>query len=316
MLLPHCEFVNLYGSSEVGADSTCYRSDGSEVHCVPIGRPLINTSVYVLDADMQPVPLGAHGELYIAGRGLARGYLHQPALTAERFLPCPFRSGERMYRTGDRARLLPDGNLEFLGRVDHQVKIRGQRIELREIEAALIDHAYIKDSVVAIRPDAQGEDSLVCYLVPQPHKDLELSEVRQHLKQRLPEYMIPGSFVRLEQLPLTPSGKVDRQRLPAPDVGPANESPVPRNQLETALAVAWCKMLKLPQVGIDQNFFELGGHSLLAVHMIFEMRRVMAVKLPASILFQRPTIRQLAQYLTSNCALPPELSADAETGVI
>src|SRR5205823_5610453 len=246
------------------------------------GRPLSNVQVYVLDSIMDPVPIGIAGELYIGGAGVARGYMKRPELTAERFLPdaFSFKEGARLYRTGDRVKWLPGANLEFLGRLDEQVKIRGFRIELGEIESVLLDHAGIAQAVVAARADERGENRLIAYLVP--NAEITTGELRDVLKQRLPEYMVPSAFVILESLPLMPHGKIDRRKLPEPPEAGMAESPDSGlgTPVEEILAGIWAQVLQLEKVGTADNFFELGGHSLLATQVIARIRSVLAVELP------------------------------------
>jgi aspartate racemase len=273
--LPQCRLVNGYGPTECTTFTTCHQvaGDGDLALSVPIGRPIANTRVYVLDADGMPVPVGVPGELYVGGAGLARGYLARPALTAERFVPDPFGSaaGERLYRTGDRVRWRPDGNLEYLGRLDRQVKLRGFRVEPGEIEAELTRHPAVLEAAVVVREDPGGERRLVAYLVPaRADAPLSSNALREHLSLRLPEYMVPAAFVWLEALPLTPQGKVDRAALPAPSSDPARRDaePVgtvaPRTPAEARLAEIWAQVLGLDHVGIHDNFFSLGGDSILS----------------------------------------------------
>ena len=274
---PPERLLHVYGPTESTTFATWYRvRDVAEgASSVPIGRPISNTEVYILDAHLEPVPVGVPGELYLGGAGLARGYLNQPALTAERFIPHPFAAepGCRLYRTGDFARYLPDGNIEFLGRRDQQLKIRGFRIELGEIEATLSRHPAVRQSVVAASGGIGGEPAavpgagrrLVAYVVPKEMPWPGVSELRGFLKERLPEYMLPSAFVLLDGLPLTPAGKVDRGALPAPDqLRPELEKGfvAPRTPIEAKLAEIWASVLRLEQVGIHDDFFELGGHSL------------------------------------------------------
>jgi len=263
--LPDCRFVNLYGSSEVSADASFYVAAVSATGSVPIGRPLANMQAYVLDGDLRLVPVGVAGELYVGGVGLARGYFGRPDLTAERFVPNPFADGERLYWTGDLARWRQDGELEYLGRLDHQVKIRGFRIELGEIEAALLDDWSVTQAVVVAREDSPGDKRLAAYVVGARGTAVDIGELRARLKQTLPDYMIPSAFVVLEALPLTPNGKIDRRALPAPEMQTASSGYVaPRTATEQVLASIWCEVLKVERVGIEDNFFALGGHSLLA----------------------------------------------------
>ena len=237
---------------------------------VPIGRPIANTEVYVLDDRLQPVPIGVPGELYIGGEGLARGYLNQPALTAERFIPHPFRSGARLYRTGDWVRYLPDANLEFLGRRDQQVKVRGFRVELGEVEAALRGYPDIREAVATVREDTPGDKRLVAYVVTD--KPPPVSEWRHFLQARLPDYMVPSTFVALAALPLTANGKVDRSALPIPAITRETAAVAPHTEDERRLADIFAEVLHLPQVGIHDNFFELGGDSILAIQIVARAR--------------------------------------------
>jgi amino acid adenylation domain-containing protein len=299
-LLPACRLLNLYGASEVAADVTAYDTavmDPAASH-VPIGRPIANTQLYLLDRHLEPVPIGVPGELYIGG-GLARGYLHRPELTAERFVPHPYSDapGARLYKTGDLACYRPDGVIEFLGRLDHQVKIRGHRIELGEIEAVLGQHAGVQDAVVVAREDVPGDRRMVAYLVLHPQQASATQELRHFLQQRLPDSMVPAVFVCLDALPLTPNGKVDRHALPVPDP----QAPTlgrtlvpPRTPVEEVLAGIWVEVLGLEQVGIDDNFFELGGHSLKAAQVMSRVHRALNVELPLRRFFETPTVAGLA----------------------
>jgi amino acid adenylation domain-containing protein len=293
--LPGCRFVNLYGSSEASADVSYYVAGEWTEGVVPIGRPISNTQAYVLDGFGEVSPTGVAGELYVGGAGLARGYLGRPDLTAERFVPSPFGDGARLYRTGDLVRYLPDGNLEFLGRIDHQVKLRGYRIELGEIEAALVQHPDVDQAVVTAREDSPGDKRLVAYVVG----NAEVDVLRGHLKQSLPDYMVPSAFVMLEALPLSPNGKIDRKALPAPEQGAVarSEYVAPRTPTEEVLASIWGEVLKLDRVGIEDNFFELGGHSLLAVRVMARVRDALEMELPLRVLFEAPTIRELTEWI-------------------
>jgi amino acid adenylation domain-containing protein len=302
------DFFNAYGPTEATVCASIQRCYVEQVGPPPIGRPISNAQIYLLDSNLNLVPVGVPGELHISGVGLARGYLNRPDLTAEKFLPNPFSSipGARMYRTGDLARYLPDGNLEFLGRIDHQVKIRGFRIELGEIEAALGALPEVREVVVLAREDTPGDKRLVAYLVPQAGHSLpETAELRSKLAQTLPEYMLPAHFMSLEQLPLTPNGKIDRKALPAPDLLRSEVGYVaPRTPTEETLAQIWAEVLKLDKVGIHDNFFELGGHSLLAVHLMTRIQQTFQYQIPLSSLFQSPTLAQFA-VLVAERATPP-----------
>jgi acyl carrier protein len=247
--------------------------------------------VYVVDAHLQPVPVGVPGELLVGGAQLAAGYWNRPELTAEKFVADPFsgQAGAKLYRTGDRVRYLPDGTLEFLGRLDEQVKIRGFRIEPGEIEAALRAQAGVREAVVVVREDAPGERRLVAYVVGA----VEPEGVRGALKARLPEYMMPSACVVLEALPLTPNGKVDRKALPVPERGTGAGYVAPRTPTEEILAGIWAEVLKLERVGVHDNFFELGGHSLLATQVVSRVRQACGVELPLREVFAAPTVAQL-----------------------
>jgi amino acid adenylation domain-containing protein len=267
-----------------------------------IGRPIDNTQVYLLASDLQPVPLGVLGELYIGGGGLARGYRGRPELTAERFIPHPFSDepGARLYKTGDLARYRPDGMLEFLGRLDGQVKIRGYRVELGEIEAVLTQHPAVRESVVVAREEVPGERRLVAYVVADRQPGPSIRDLRRFLRAELPDYMVPAAVVPLETLPLTPNGKVDRRQLPAPEPArPALEDALvaPRTPVEEGLAEIWGQVLAVEQVGIHDNFFELGGHSLLATQVIARLQAAFQVELPLRRLFEAPTVADLAKYI-------------------
>ncbi len=275
--------VNLYGPTESCIDATFHAATGTEAtHTVPIGRAVANVRAYVLDADLRPA---AEGELFIGGAQVARGYLGRPALTAERFIPDP--AGGRMYRTGDRVRTLPDGTLEFLGRTDGQVKLRGFRVELGEVEAALRKHA--REAVAMVREDAPGDQRLVAYVVGGPDE----AELRAALKGGLPEYMVPTAFVALDALPLTPNGKVDRAALPAPERGEEGYV-APRTPTEEVLSGIWAAVMGVERVGIDDDFFALGGHSLLAMQIVARTRDALRAEVPVSAFFDTPTVAEMA----------------------
>ena len=296
-------WFNTYGPTETTVEATLYepaaslRLGGSTL---PIGRPIANTSVYVLDRRLQPVSVGVPGELCIGGDGLARGYLGRPALTAQRFVPDPFGPGPgaRLYRTGDRVRRRIDGTLEFIGRVDQQVKIRGYRVELGEVEGLLGRYPSVREGVVVAREDSPGDRRLVAYVVPTTDPPPTGSELRRFLAERLPEYMLPASFVFLGSLPVTPTGKVNRSALPPPDQArPSLEQAFvgPRTPAEATIAEIWASVLRVERVGVDDNFFALGGHSLLATQVVSRMRAALGVDVPLRALFETPTISDLAQ---------------------
>ncbi len=301
---PPVRLVNTYGPTEatIVATSSELLGPSSEAAGIelPIGAPVRNAQAYVLDQKLQPVPIGVAGELHLGGAGVARAYLNRPELTAEKFIPHPFSltPGERLYRTGDRVRYRPDGQLEYLGRVDQQVKVRGFRIELGEIEAALYTHASVRDALVMLREDNPGEKRLVAYLVQDESQKTTASELWSFLNERLPAYMIPAAFVMLEELPLTPSGKIDRRALPAPDASRpelAQQFVSPRTMTEELIAGIWTELLRVERAGVHDNFFELGGHSLLATQVIARMREMLNVELPLRAFFEVPTVAGLAE---------------------
>ena len=294
--------LNVYGPTENTTFSTWYRvEDISEGTTIPIGTAIANTQVYILDTYLQPVPIGVPGELYLGGDGLAKGYFNRPELTAEKFIPNPFsdRPQARLYKTGDLACYLPDGNIEFLGRKDYQVKIRGFRIELNEIESVLAQHPAIQEIVVIAREDNPGDKRLVAYVVSQqeqPHS----SDLRSFLQERLPNYMMPSAFVFLDTLPLTPNGKVDRRALPAPDASNIQldtDFVPPSNPTEEKLATIWAEVLGVERVGIHDNFFELGGHSLLALRLFAKIEQVFGRIFSLATLFEAPTVKDLANVI-------------------
>jgi amino acid adenylation domain-containing protein len=296
--LPQRTLLNLYGSSEVSADVTwseiqLVSPEGS----VPIGRPIANTQVYLLDAYLQLVPIGVPGDLYIGGEGLARGYLHRPELTAEKFITHSF-TGEparRLYKMGDLARYRPDGVIEFLGRVDHQVKLRGFRIELGEIEAVLRQHPAVQDIVVILREDTPNDKRLIAYIVPRQEQQSTERELRRFLQEKLPDYMVPSAFVILKTLPLTPNGKVDRSALPVPTLALTKERQfvAPQGPLAIQITKIWEQALGIQPISITDNFFELGGNSLLAARVVTQISKVLGKELPLATFFQAPTIEQL-----------------------
>lgn len=298
-LLPRCHSLwNMYGPTETTIWSAISRVRQNETPL--ISAPIANTQLYILDAQLQPVPIGVAGELHIGGDGLARGYLNRPELTAEKFIPNPFseKTGARIYKTGDLARYRSDGQIEFLGRLDHQVKIRGFRIELGEIQSLLAEHPAVREAVVIAREDVPGDKRIVAYVVMENNRQDVISELRAHLKCKLPDYMVPSAFVVLNRFPLTPNGKVDRKQLPPPESGRSDENSVaPRDPLEVQLVKLWENIFNIEPIGIRDNFFELGGHSLLAVRLFSEIEKITGKNLPMVTLFQSPTIESLADVL-------------------
>ncbi len=312
-LLPAIEIINGYGPTESTTFTCCYRiprSFDEAMPSIPIGLPIANTQVYILDRHFHPVPVGVPGELYIGGDGLARGYLNETCLTAEKFVPDPFNSisGARLYKTGDLARYLTDGNIEFLGRMDRQVKIRGFRIEPGEIETVLAQHPAVGEAVVLVQEHTPGDKRLVAYVVHQPECCPTTDELNDFLRTKLPDYMIPSVFAFLDRLPLTANGKLDREALLNRDLSSLDSSKpatTPRNHVERQLVSIWEKILSVRPVGVKDSFFQLGGHSLLAMRMMSQIERVFGKRLPLTALFQAPTIEQLARLLSEEIALAP-----------
>jgi len=308
--------INSFGVTEATIDSSYFEgtiANVSQGQWVPIGHPFANTQLYVLDATLQPVPIGVAGELYIGGAGLARGYLGRPDLTAEQFIPHPFskESGARLYKTGDLARWRRDGNVEFLGRADDQVKLHGFRIELGEIEAVLTQHSVVQTAVVVVRSLA-GQKQLVAYVVPESAAAIPnapeasfVTQLQQDLRQQLPDYLVPSAVVLLPGLPLTPNGKIDRRALPEPAVAMSAAEPEARPQTgsERLIAQIWQTLLQVPRVGLQDNFFDLGGHSLLMAQVQFQLQEQLQQEVSVVELFQYPTVQALAQYLNSKTPL-------------
>ena len=301
----NCELHNLYGPTEAAIDVSYWECNENNLYSsVPIGKPVANTQLYILDKNLVPVPVGVSGELHIGGYQVARGYHNRPNLTAEKFIPDIFshEPNSRLYKTGDLAKWLPDGNIEFLGRIDFQVKIRGFRIELGEIESVLSAHPGVKENVVIAKESHAGDKQLAAYVVAEgldiENQEQNVSDIRSFLKEKLPDYMIPSFFVFMDSLPLTPNGKIDRKKLPEPDISAMQKEYVaPRTDTEKKIASIWEEVLKLEQAGIFDNFFEIGGHSLLATVVISHLKETFALKLPIVKLFELPTISELAEYI-------------------
>jgi amino acid adenylation domain-containing protein len=311
-----CRLINGYGPTENTTFTCCYSiTDASQiVNSVSIGRPISNTQVYILDSQLQPVPIGVPGELYIAGDGLARGYFNRPELTARAFISNPFSDepDARLYKTGDLARYLPDGNIEYLGRIDSQVKIRGYRIELGEIEETLRQHSAVRDAAAIARDDGSGNKRLVAYVVLDPDKLPSISNLRGYLQEKLPEYMVPSAFVTLESLPLTPNGKLDRRALPQKCDRVSEETAFtePQTPTEKELAQIWMAVLELEKIGINESFFDIGGHSLMAMQLVSRVRSYFGVELALCDFFAAPTIQKLAELVEE------EILANADSNQI
>jgi amino acid adenylation domain-containing protein len=326
--LPYSRLINLYGASEASDDTTWYDTSLAPyaLACMPLGRTIANKQVYVLDQYLQPVPIGIPGELYVGGSSLTRGYLNRPELTAEHFIPHPFSHapGKRLYKTGDLVRYRPDGNLEYLGRLDHQVKLRGIRIELGEIEAALAQHSAVQETIVVAHEDIPGELRLVAYVVLTQEPGPPIRELRRFLAKQLPAAMVPATFVMLEALPLTPSGKVDRRALRVPSaLRPTVEDVyvAPRTPTEQQVAAIWCHLLSLERVGIHDNFFELGGHSLLAMQLLSRVRDATHIEVSLFSFFETPTVAGMAATVeaanqTEQALLAPAIVPVPRDGVL
>ena len=311
--LPNAELFNEYGPTEGTVWSTVHRctTDHREGR-VSIGVPIPNARVYLLDSEQQLVPIGVPGEMYLGGAGVAEGYLGRPELTAERFVADPFVEGERIYRTGDLARYLADGSLDFLGRVDNQVKVRGYRIELEEIEDVLRQAPAVDEAVVVAHQDAGGDNQLAAFVQGQ---SLAVDALRSLLADKLPEYMVPASITVMASLPLMPNGKVDRNALPSPDGSAVGERPeyvAPATALERGLAALWTELLGIEAVGLNDNFFRLGGHSLLVTQLVFRLREVLPVEISLRAVFDNPTVRELADLLRGDGAQRDEVERAAE----
>jgi acyl-CoA synthetase (AMP-forming)/AMP-acid ligase II/acyl carrier protein len=295
--LPGTVLHHLYGPSEAATAMMNPRLGPAQARrVVPIGRPTANSRMYLLDAAGHPVPVGVVGEMYVGGHSVARGYLGRAAQTAERFVPDPFgEPGARLYRSGDLGRWLDDGRVEFMGRNDFQVKVRGFRVELGEIEARLREHPRVRETVVMARADAGGENRLIAWYTGD--ETVEAAELRAHLSERLPDYMVPAAFVRMERFPLTPSVKLDRKALPDPegDAYAAREYEAPADETEEALAGIWAEVLRVDRVGRRDDFFALGGHSLSAVRVVSRVRQELGVDVALRELFARPVLKDFAQ---------------------
>jgi acyl carrier protein len=294
--LPECAIINGYGPTENTVFTTCHRIQGDpgEQSSFPIGKPISNSTAMVLNEEWEPVPIGVEGELYAGGVGLARGYFGRPEATAEKFVPNPYgKAGERMYRTGDRVSWKKEGWLEFLGRQDQQVKVRGYRIELEEIGAVLAEVGGVKQALAMVREDTKGDKRLVGYVAGEGAEEGQLLE---HLRRRLPEYMVPGAIVVLDEFPLTENGKVDRRGLPAPEYGEKRgEEERGKTPIEEMVMGIWREVLKVERMGVEESFFELGGHSLLATQVMSRVRKAFGIELPLRVLFEGPTIREMAE---------------------
>jgi amino acid adenylation domain-containing protein len=310
---------NIYGPTETTTNSTWMETKRGEPYGQHIGRPVANTQVYILDPRMEPVPVGVVGEIYIAGAGVTRGYLNRPQLTAERFLKDPFagKPEARMYRTGDLGRWLEDGNIEYRGRNDFQVKVRGVRIELGEIEARLLEHTGVREAIVMAREDKHGEQHLVAYYTPSPEATPDAEELRKHLAEKLTEHMVPRLYVSLDRLPLTASGKLDRKALPAPDAEAyeIREHEPPQGETEAALATIWAEILKLERVGRNDNFFDAGGHSLLAIQLGNRIRATLGVALELRDIFAANTLKDMATVLNALIGVQDLLPDSSQVGL-
>ncbi|MCP4702406.1 MAG: amino acid adenylation domain-containing protein, partial [Gammaproteobacteria bacterium] len=306
------ELHNLYGPTEAAIDVTCWQcSPDTPLQIVPIGKAIANTQLYILDKSLQPVPVGVPGELHLGGVGLARGYLNRPELTAEKFIPNPFSDAPeaRLYKTGDLCRYLADGNIEYLRRIDFQIKIRGLRVELGEIETAIEQDEAVQQAVVIVREDQPGDKRLAAYIASKPQQLPTGTELRAVLKKKLPDYMVPAAFVMLDKIPLTPNGKVDRRALPMPESDRpelGTDYVVPQTETERRIAAVWSELILLEKVGVHDNFFELGGHSLLIVQVRKKLQEAFAQSLPVVELFQYPTIHALAEHLDRSPEKQPE----------
>jgi amino acid adenylation domain-containing protein len=311
---------NMYGPTETTVWSTIYEIT-RDTDIITIGRPIANTQIYILDKNLEPTPIGVVGELYISGDGVARGYLKQPTLTAEKFVPDPFsqKPGTKMYRTGDQARYLTDGQIDFLGRVDFQVKVRGFRIELGEIETVLNHHPDIHKAVVIVREDSPDDKRLVAYLIPETDRQPDAGELRLYIRTKLPEYMMPSSYVFLKDFPMTPNRKVNHKALPVPDKSHLKTEGnfiYPRTATEEKLAKIWANVLGIEKIDVYDNFFDLGGHSLLATRVISRIRDQFKIDLPLRTLFMTPTVADISEavdtviWATQKNSISPGITTD------
>ena len=307
-----CDITNLYGPTETTIWSTMENVTAHQDNSGPaIGKPIWNTSIYILDEGLNPVPAGSIGELYIAGEGVSRGYLGRYDLTAERFVADPFGTkGTRMYRTGDLARWREDGSIDYISRADHQIKIRGFRIELGEIETVIMQHQAIKHTSVIVREDQPGQQLLCAYVVLTDDSALHPSELRQFVAALLPDYMVPSAVVVLPELPLTPNGKIDRKALPVPNMSLVSSDRTPRTPQEDMLCSLFAETLGLSQIGIDDSFFDLGGHSLLAARLLRRIRDTFGADLSMSTIFESPQVAELAQHLDKAKDIRPPLQVE------
>ena len=314
--------VNNYGPTEatVVTTSTIIAPNDKAVHLPPVGTPIDNCQVYVLDESMRPVAMGEAGELYIGGAGVARGYLNRPELTKERFIPDRFSNdpAARLYRSGDRVQILPSGELLFLGRCDEQIKIRGYRIEPQEIISTINAHPAVQDSIITVGEDAANEKCMIAYVITE-NPNLTRSELAEFLNSRLPEYMIPAVFVRMDSLPITPNGKVNRAALPTPaaeNLLPDRISSAPSSAVAEKIAGIVCELLGIEQIGVDENFFLLGGHSLLGTQVIAKIRDAFSVELPLRTIFEQPTIAGLSSEVEQRFLERLDVMSDREAGLL
>jgi amino acid adenylation domain-containing protein len=294
--------LHVYGPTETTTFATWYPIPANQSCAgrIPIGRPIANTEIYLLDSHLHPVPVGMAGEIWVGGEGVASGYLDRPELTAERFVPSPFVPGQRLYRTGDLGRFLPDGNIDFLGRLDNQVKIRGFRIELGEIESVMRQHPCVGAAAAVVRDNSNGGKQLVAYFVSSSSGSTDQAELREFVRKKLPDYMVPSAFVVLDRLPLTPNGKIDQKALPAPTLNQGRAGFVaPRTDTEKTVAEVWSTLLNVEGIGADDNFFQLGGHSLLATRVVSRLRSIFGFDIPLHILFENATVAAIAEFIDS-----------------